>query len=602
MKGMLLVTVVAILMVGCGGAANKIKTDQADNAPVESNKDESTPVDGDRAESDKNQPPVIANQFVEAVESADLIITLGPVTDRDGDAIQYTTSNSINVTQSNQSNEIIYNRSSAGVEFLTITASDNIADDVEVIITITTSAALPSNFITSRELINPVYGNDAPVKGESRIDPVTGTKITRLTDSSELDGTDDALIVYSRYTPENTSGKYFLAFGSNSTSSWLVERETGNVISEVLNMNNHSIGESNEVRWDISGNFPNRLYYREGMSFYRADLVSRVDEDSSESIYSFEHELLKDFSSLVPSSIKIYNDVEGDSSNDSDHWAFMAVHYDGVTFVVDAFIHFQVSTGDTHIMRPEDLANTNLDLEKDKDYFSYRPNMVEVSPLGTGIVIHMGRKWDDVDYGGSSIDYIDTWFDGPHLWPLDFDHAKQEPVKISVGETHAGWSFDEVGREMFVSQNNRTDYLDAVYIGGPNAGHVNNMGVAEHMEFAYHGDFGWSNGFHYGKMPLSKKGWTFINTYSDVNHEKHDADWGADQLIMIKIDHITNNPRIWRIAPNYNEYAGSYRDEAPAAINTLGNRIYATTNWGGLLPNREVFVFELPSNWNTVLE
>ena len=593
MKQLLLVAAVTMFMLGCGSSDNKVKTDPIKNAPVEENLVNDV---------EKNRPPVIANQIIEAVESADLVITLGPVIDDDGDTIVYSTSGSLNFTQSNQLNEIVYNSSSTGVETLTVTASDNNAVAVEATITITTTAASPSNYITTREFINPAYGENAPVKGESRIDPTTGTKITRLTDSSELDGTDDALIVYSRYTPENTSGKYFLAFGSNSTSSWLVERETGSVISEVFNMNDRSIGESHEVRWDISGNFPNRLYYRDGMSFYRVDLVSRINEENSEYIYSFEHELLKDFSSLVPASSKIYNDVEGDSSNDSDHWAFMAVHYDGVTFVVDAFIHYQVSTGDTHIMRPEDLANTNLDLEKDKDYFSYRPNMVEVSPLGTGVVIHMGRKWDDVDYGGTSILYVDTWFDGPHLWPLDFDHANQSPVKISVGETHAGWSFDEAGREMFVSQNNRTDRLDAVYINGPNSGHVNNMGVAEHMEVAYHGDFGWSNGFHYGKMPLSKKGWAFINTYSNLNSDRHETDWAADQFIMIKLEGEANNPVIWRIAPNYNDYAGNYRDEAPAAINTLGNRIYATSNWGGLLPNREVFVFELPSNWNTVLE
>jgi hypothetical protein len=458
-----------------------------------------------------------------------------------------------------------------------------------------TSSDTPSNYVTSREFIKPVYGSSAPVKGEPRIDPVTGARITRLTDSSELDGTDDALIVYSRYSPENTSGKYFLAFGGNSTSSWLVERETGSVIAELSNIEGNDIGESHEVRWDLSGDFPDRLYYRNGMSFYRVDLVSAMNEGAGEINYSFDHELLKDFSSLLPASSKIYNDVEGDSSNDSDHWAFMAVHYDGATFVVDAFVHFQVSTGATHIMKPADLAGTNLDLEKDLASFSYRPNMIEVSPLGTGVVIHMGRKWDDADYGGSAIDYIDTWFDGPHLWPLDFDHASQAPIKISVGETHAGWSFDATGREMFVSQNNRTDKLDAIYVTGSDSGYANKLEVADHR------DFGWSNGFHYGKMPVSKKGWAFINTYSDTGSSSHDSDWAADQFIMIKLDDEGSNPLIWRIAPNYNVYAGNYRDEAPAAINTQGNRVYATSNWGGLLPNREVFLFELPDNWDSVL-
>ena len=114
-------------------------------------------------------------------------------------------------------------------------------------------ALAPSNYVTTRDKIRPDFGNDAPAKGQSRIDPVTGVKITRLTDASELSGTDDALIVYSRYTPENTDGKYFLAFGSNSTSSWLIERETGNVIAKLGNINNREIGEANQLRWDISG-------------------------------------------------------------------------------------------------------------------------------------------------------------------------------------------------------------------------------------------------------------------------------------------------------------------------------------------------------------
>ena len=458
---------------------------------------------------------------------------------------------------------------------------------------IKTSSDSPSNYITSRDIIRPDFGNSIPIKGEVRIDSTTGVKITRLTDASELDGTNDALIVYSRYSPENTSGKYFLTFGSNSTTSWIIDRETGLVITKLSNVKNKDIGESHEVRWDISGNKPDRLYYRYAMSFYKVDVIKTKNKDTGEHTYSLEHTLLKDFSSLAPNATKLYNDVEGDSSNDSDHWAFMAAHYDGVTYVVDAFIHYQISTGDTHTMTAQDLAGSPLNHYAEANKMP-RPNMVEINPTGTGIVLHFGRSWTSGHQSNRPGD-IGTYFDGAHLWPLDFKYTVKKPVKISISETHSGWAFDEDGREMFISQNNRKDTLDGIYNGGANSGYDHRVQIAKHK------DFGWSTGFHYGKMPLNRKGWAFINTYANVNKATHQTDWAVDQLIMMEIDSESNDPKIWRIAPNYNRFSGHYRDEAPAAINTQGNRIYVATNWGGRLTNREVFLFELPANWDLAL-
>lgn len=410
-----------------------------------------------------------------------------------------------------------------------------------------------------------------------------------MTDVSELVGTDDALIVYSRYTPESTDGRYILVFGTDSASCWLVDRVTGDVLSKLTGGTGGLLGEVSEIRWDLSGNFHNRLYYRSEMSFYYMTITE------SGGNYAFAHTLVKDFSSSSPASTKIYNDVEGDSSNDSDHWAWMAVHYDGSNFVVDAYIHYQISTDTTHVLVPADLAGTNLDAEKDKATFTHRPNMVEISPLGNGFIMHHGSKWDDAAYGGDGALWIDTWYDGAYIWPLDFNHATQAPVRVSVGASHAGWSFDEAGREMFVSQNNETDKLDAIYVEGALSGYANRI------EIAYHGDFGWSNGFHYGKLPASIKGWAFINTYSHSGHAEHSTDWGADQLIMIQVKPEGENPKVWRIAPSYNEFSGEYRDEGVAAINSDGTRIYVTNNWGGALTHREVFMVELPTDWPTVL-
>lgn len=305
--------------------------------------------------------------------------------------------------------------------------------------------------------------------------------------------------------------------------------------------------------------------------------------------------LIKDFSSKIPNATVLYNDVEGDSSNDSDHWAWMAVHYDGSSYIVDAFVHYQISTDTIDTLLPGDLAGTNLNIEKDRDNFTHRPNMVEMSPNGSGIVIHYDRMWDDSAYGGNGAPFINTWFDGPHLWPIGFGISQQEPVKISVSSTHSGWAFDTNGVEYFISQNNRTDKLDAVVLNG------SSTSFDDRMEIASHSHFGWSNGFHYGKMPHSRPGWAFVNTYSNVNDVLHNSDWGADQLLMIQLKPESEAPLIWRIGHNYNRYDGDYYDEAPAAINLVGNRIYVSNNWGGLLGHREIFLYELPNDWDTQL-
>lgn len=444
-------------------------------------------------------------------------------------------------------------------------------------------------FNLSRDIITPDFGSEAPAIGETITDPSTGAKITRLAG----DGVEDALIVYSRYSPENSAGDSLLVFAGNSTSSKVLDRTTSEVIANLSHQDGSNIGEAHEVRWDTSGYHPYRIYYIKGMQFWKIEDIRDMDNTRV---------MIRDFSELFPNATKIYNDVEGDSSNDSDHWAWMAVHYGqsangSSTYLVDAFIHYQVSTDVVHSMTPSDLAGTNLDIEATKAQgmevptFTYRPNMVEMSPLGTGIVIHMGYKWDDVSYGGTGVDYIGTWFDGPHLWPVDFDHSNQAPVKISVGETHSGWSFDEAGREMFISQNNRTDKLDAIYIDGENAGYDNRIEVASHA------DFGWAMGFHYGKMPESRPGWLFMNSYS-----KDDDLWAGNQFMMIQIKPEEENPVIWRISPAYNTYDGEYRDEAPAAINLEGNRIYWSSNWGNSGDKRSVYMIELPDDWDTQVQ
>jgi hypothetical protein len=92
---------------------------------------------------------------------------------------------------------------------------------------------------------------------------------------------------------------------------------------------------------------------------------------------------------------------------------------------------------------------------------------------------------------------------------------------------------------------------------------------------------------------MNKPNWLFVSTYSKVDNL-----WAGNQFLMIQIKPEIENPKIWRISPSYNIFSGNYRDEAPAAINMHGNRIYFSSNWGGKLDHRESFVIELPTHWN----
>ncbi|WDD98268.1 hypothetical protein [Thalassomonas actiniarum] len=524
-------------------------------------------------------------QTLYAIAGQDLVITLGPSLAGDNSPYSYQAEGNAACKASVSGNRCTFNTSEVATALLTVTYSGVSSGSHNIVVVSQENNSRGTTaYIQNKAVIMADYGLAAPDKGETRVDPITGASITRLTDASEIADSEDALIVYSRYSPENSTGDYVLVFGHNSISSRVVNRKTGELVTVLKDENGGTIGENQEVRWDNSGRHPRRIYYVNGMKFWMIDDITKP---------ASSRVLIKDFSDLFPNSTKIYNDVEGDSSNDSDHWAWMAVHYGendfgSASFLVDAFIHYQISTDTVHSLKPADLAGTNLDREKNRASFTLRPNMVEMSPLGTGLVIHSSHKHNDAEQ--IRVHYINTWFDGPHVWPLDFDFNRQAPVKISCCASHSGWAFDNQQNEIFISQNNRTDKLDAVKISGDNSGYDQRLMVASH------GDFGWNMGFHYGKMPLSKPGWLFYNSYSQDN-----ALWGANQFMMIQLKAETEQPVIWRISPAYNHYDGEYRDEAPAAINLSGNRIYWSSNWGGMLDHREVFMMELPDNWDQAL-
>jgi hypothetical protein len=103
------------------------------------------------------------------------------------------------------------------------------------------STGWTGSFLTDRRIMTIPYPGIYPTKGVWLTDPVTGFRVTRAADKSELIGDYNnyrspmSLIVYSRYTPVNTTGEFYVVHGDNSTSAWLY-RTADHTMTTILRM------------------------------------------------------------------------------------------------------------------------------------------------------------------------------------------------------------------------------------------------------------------------------------------------------------------------------------------------------------------------------
>lgn len=508
-----------------------------------------------------------------------------------------------------------------------------------------------SNYYEGDAVISPTPS--ALSVGGSYTEPTTGATITRLTDHTDLtpDLPDGSLVVYSRFSPINSSGEYALVHGTDSTSAWVLRLSDNTIIHKVnpgsnVNAGNDEIGENHEIRWDYTGDHPNRVYFVYGTKFYQMDVIN--GNDTSTELY--------DATDAYPTAYKIINDVEGDSSADSRYWAWQVLGpYTSGKYPVIAFIVYD-KTSDALVgqLEPGDVTPTQ-NASAWADSFPY-PNMVEVSPDGDRVMLNYHRCYS----GSPTEDWCDSVFDGAWVFDLDFTN----PVKVGITETHAGWAFKD-DKQLFIHHMNRTqgsasDTIQACYTDGTGGVYPNNC--FNMLEFA---DYNYL-GVHWGRMKRSHQGWIFGATYSKrvpsierstsytayeslafytpdntyqyqatvtgttasvaptppaspvvgTTYTDGGVTWrcrGAmyldNQLFMLElVDMEVSTPRIWRIGPVYNHYDGNYRDEAPAAISTDMKTVLLTSNWNEETPlsypawsGGEVYEVELPTDWLSVL-
>jgi hypothetical protein len=486
----------------------------------------------------------------------------------------------------------------------------------------TTSGAL----ITDRRVIAMPTLAAYPAKGSSRTDPVTGFVSTRVADKSELVGDYGAAtpstarsaisaIVYARYTPSNTTGDYVLVHGDNSTSAW-VYRVADNKMMTILRFNpalgqsSRSLGEVNELRWDYSGAHPYRLYFtgrsipkgqgkgeNVGMSFYFVDFNPASGTHA-------EPVLVHDFSAEFPSAAypdaEIMNDVEGDSSNDSRYWAWQVMNTSlGSGYKPYAVVSYD-KTSDAVLGRLQRSCTgsaapcTEINTPATAAPYLTRPNMVEMSPLGTRVIVHWDRS-----YAGNNEADSGSVADGPKGFAPNFS----DPIRIGSGAQHSGWAWSRTGSELFVYQNSRNDWIEAVDVTSAAAakctvisGNSYSCGTKLIKQPTLAPDY--NIGFHFGKIyDRSKRGYAYMSTYNGNNNA-----WGKNQelLLAIRDGSAAAGPHVVRLGSTYNT-AYDYRSEGSGALSFDATSIWATANWAHVDGRGDTLRIQLPPNLWAVL-
>jgi hypothetical protein len=484
-----------------------------------------------------------------------------------------------------------------------------------------TPTPTPAALITDQRVIAMPAIAAYPAKGSSITDPVTGFVSTRVADKSELTGdyagaqSAISAIVYARYTPSNTTGEYVLVHGDNSTSAWIYRVADQRMMTilrfrPVMGQASRALGEVNELRWDYSGAHPYRLYFvgrsipagqgrgeNVGMSFYSLDF------DPASGAHA-EPVLIHDFGAEFPTTsypnAEIMNDVEGDSSNNSRYWAWQVMNTSLSTgFKPYALVTYDKSNNVILGKLQRSCGSTPapctvVDTPASAVPYITRPNMVEISPLGTRVIVHWDRS-----YAGNNEADTGSTADGPKGFAPDFS----DPIRIGSGAQHSGWAWSQTGTELFVYQNSRNDWLEAVDITTATSasctvisGNSYSCGTRLISQPTLAPDY--NIGFHFGKIyDSNKRGYAYVSTYNGNNNA-----WGKNQelLVAVRDGAAPAGPMVVRLGSTCN-LAYDYRSEGSGALSFDATSLWATANWGYTDGRGDTLRIQLPPNlWSAL--
>lgn len=453
--------------------------------------------------------------------------------------------------------------------------------------------------VTGFAVLAPDYGAhpSMPAQGGSFIDSASGAPILRLTDCSTW-GTSgasfpSAKIMYSQFAPDSSDGKYLFAEDPNG-NLYVADAATGDLISPAHTTENHS------PRWDYSGNAPS-VFYRTGMTdgkLYAHDVVAQTDT------------VVHDFSDLIAQYAPangIWMDGHADTDDKSRLFPIQILCFDptgGSWFALALAVYDRAQDKVIGVIDASNVPTGDDDMKHSPAW-----------PLGerSAAPFSLSRdgKYVAVQWSAPSSSYnanlINTTRDGSHCYPLIFD-AYGNPTGIDVANgkrvnptgAHMCWALDADGKAWYVAQNTKTDWFEAVdpAVGiGPRAGDATqNLTI----KIVNNATIGWHSQVHFSAPYRGQKG--YVAMLFDGPAQYDTTEPGSNQTFVFA---LKAGATPLRLGPTYHTNPGSgksgdnYDDQHYGAFSQDGSKFYWATNWRNDAGQRDVFVLDLPSGWQS---
>ncbi|MBZ5630063.1 MAG: discoidin domain-containing protein, partial [Acidobacteriia bacterium] len=399
------------------------------------------------------------------------------------------------------------------------------------------------------------YSTEAkPAKGGTFTDSTYHVPVT-LVSGGIAEGNGSTVVNYSTWNPLSSDGNYLLFNGSVWGRGFvLYDAHTYAYVRAIPSLDYWN-GQDPEPRWDYSGSHPSWIYYRKDKQLRYYDVSDDTD--------NLVHDFTAEFPFIGPS-YYIYNGQEGSPSRDSRHWAWMLQNQDSPYDVRIVF---------TWDKQTETVLGA-------KDVSAYGVNNVMMSPSGQ--YVYVAYKW--TGHGGE--------FDGPHAYRTDFTN----PVKPFTEVPHANFGWTKQGHEVIVGGNQFAGPEGRDFVG------FTRLDTGQTYPIYYNANLGW-NGGGVTLAYTDVQGWTFLSEYGgpypNPDHWDFMQTW-AFELDETKTYNTTVKPRIWRIAFTQC-FGGTYDEQANAAMDYSGTRIWWGSNWRNDGAPMDVYQANLPATWATDL-
>jgi hypothetical protein len=392
-----------------------------------------------------------------------------------------------------------------------------------------------------------------PSKGETYIDPVFKTSITRVTDSATEAVTSRDFTLeqpgYPKHDIENADGTLLLIQAVGGSGWAIFDANTFNFIKWIPTS---LIGWSRPIDARWSKTDPNIIYYQMFGKFWRYNIVT----DENIALFDFKALYPPTEGSDYPNCAQTMKE-EGEPSMNGRLWAFSIYCHDP-----------------NHAPKWYDAALVVLD----KDYYDFdQPEIISsITPADP--------QWNSAGLGYASVspsgDYVMTSVSS--VFPIDL--SSRTPTGLSC--CHADWGISEEGREVI---------LGSKYIGSGK--YAAAMVDVETKEITILSPPLSHVGVHYSANNYDKPGWGLVSMYAPSAPDVPDA-WGEHEVFLVELTKRTDPPpHVWRLA-NTHTMKKSYADDPFAKINRAGTKVWFGTGWGASIGDAgthyDVYQIDIP--------